>query len=539
MFRRLLSSWQVLILLLAWVYLSGLAWSNDGLWFQGDSPRHAANGLFWKDFLLSLPLSDPKGYALSYYARYPVINPVTYPPGFYLLEGALYGLVSPSPYVAKGLVLAFVLLGAFYTMAWLRRWVDPRAGWMAALLLLLPGVVKWSHAVMLNVPALALEVAALYHARRWIEAPEGSRESRHLYAAAALCLSAILTYATAGVVVFVILAWVLASGRAKLLFQPRTLLVAAGCALLLLPWAALIPTWAPSHLGQAIPRASGHIVRVSRWTFYLRELPALFGPLVLALGAVGLAAGLASRRWRREAVLLLLWISVCYTVYSLMVARSERYVLVLGPPLVILSTVAVLCLTARLGRAALPWGALAVLLAAQAGLAWRTLVPSLTGFRELVAFVEEVAPDESVFYDGYHDGVFSFYLQSRDPDYRRRVVLGSKVLYASSIFMDQKLEQFVSTPREAVEALRARSGCGWILVERGSYTRQVPAARRLREAVEGPEFQLVRSFPISGTGIERVDVYRLLGAHATPETARLPFPILGQGVQYQVKPIER
>lgn len=536
--RRLLPSWQVLILLLAWIFLWSLAWDNDGLWVQGDSPRHAANGLFWKDFLLRLPLEDPQGYALSYYARYPVINPVTYPPGFYLVEGALYGIAGPSPYVAKGLVLAFALLGAGYTMAWLRRWIDPRVGWVAALLLLLPGVVKWSHAVMLNIPAMALVIAALYHARRWIEAPEGSRESRHLYPAAALSLAAILTYATTGVVVFVILAWVLASGRARLLWAPRTLGVGAACALLLLPWMTVIPDWAPSHLALATPTAE-QITQLSNWTYYLEFLPGLFGPLVLILSAVGLAAGLASRRWRREAMFLLLWVGVCYTVFSLIVARMDRYLLVLSPALVILSALAVVRVTERPALAAVRQGALVAVLLSHAWLAWRTPVPSLAGFRELVAFIEKVAPDEPVFYDGYHDGVFSFYLQSRDPDYRRRVVLGNKVLYASAIFQDQGLEQYVSNPREAVEALRTRTGCGWVLIERGVYTEEVPAARWLRQAVERPELQLVRSFPISGRGIERVDVYRLLVPHLTPKTALLPFPILGRGVHYEVKPIER
>src|SRR5215475_2584816 len=50
---------QVMGLLLAWLYVVWLYWGNDGLWFQGDSPRHAANGLFWWDFLTSLPL-NPK-----------------------------------------------------------------------------------------------------------------------------------------------------------------------------------------------------------------------------------------------------------------------------------------------------------------------------------------------------------------------------------------------------------------------------------------------------------------------------------------------
>src|SRR5262245_58709711 len=161
-------AWQVALVLIVWAYVAALHWNNDGLWFQGDAPRHAANGLFWKNFLLSGSL-DPKGYALSYYARYPAINPTAYPPVFYILEATLFGVIRPSPYVAKGLVLVFALIAALYAIAWLRRWIAEEAGWGGGLILLLPGVVLWSHAIMLNVPALALGLAALYHARRWLE----------------------------------------------------------------------------------------------------------------------------------------------------------------------------------------------------------------------------------------------------------------------------------------------------------------------------------------------------------------------------------
>src|SRR5262249_55852428 len=175
------AAYQAVLVVAAWAYLCALHWDNDGLWYQGDAPRHAANGLFWRDYLHSLS-PDPEGYALSYYARYPVILPTAYPPVFYLLEGALFTVFEPSPYLSKALVFRFALAAALYTTAWLRRWVAEGAGWGGALLLLLPGVVRWSHGVMLNVPALALAVGALYHARRWLDAPA----SRQVYLAVTL-----------------------------------------------------------------------------------------------------------------------------------------------------------------------------------------------------------------------------------------------------------------------------------------------------------------------------------------------------------------
>jgi hypothetical protein len=88
---------------------------------------------------------------------------------FYLLEGVAFSLVGASPYVAKALVAVFALVAGIYLIAWLRRWLAPEAGWGGLLLVLQPGVITWTNAVMLNVPSLAMELGALYDTRRWID----------------------------------------------------------------------------------------------------------------------------------------------------------------------------------------------------------------------------------------------------------------------------------------------------------------------------------------------------------------------------------
>ena len=70
---RWLLYYQLALLIGAWLFVIWLHYPNDGLW-SPDASRHAANGLFWKDFLQS-PTLQIKDYALSYFARYPVIKP--------------------------------------------------------------------------------------------------------------------------------------------------------------------------------------------------------------------------------------------------------------------------------------------------------------------------------------------------------------------------------------------------------------------------------------------------------------------------------
>jgi hypothetical protein len=63
-----------------WGDLLALHLRKDDLWYQGDSLWHAANGLFWSAFLARLPV-HPLDFALTNYARYPVISPTAWPPG--------------------------------------------------------------------------------------------------------------------------------------------------------------------------------------------------------------------------------------------------------------------------------------------------------------------------------------------------------------------------------------------------------------------------------------------------------------------------
>jgi hypothetical protein len=535
---------QVILVIAAWIYLCGLHWSNDGLWFSGDAAVNAANGLFWRDYL-SGPSLDPKGFALAYYARYPAINLTTHPPAFHLLEAAMFTAFGASPYVAKGLVLGFALVASLYVTAWLRRWVAEEAGVAGALVPLLPGVVVWSHAVMLNVPALALALGTLYHSRRWLESPT----RRNAILAGASGTAVVLTYYTAGVVMPIILAWAITMHRRRLTENPGRLAVGlVGSALLVTAILTFALRWAPTQVLLTLPLPE-KLGSLDNWTYYLECSPRLIGLPLLALSASGLVAGALVRRWRRETLLLASWIGTLYLFFSLLRAREERYILLIIAPLVGLCAIAVVSATRWIGAIA-GWRrgrvraaaicALVALTLGQAGLAAQVRVPQVEGFREVVAFLEHVEPDGVYLYDGQHTGIFTVYVQFGDPGYRRRVVRGDKLLYATAIYSRWRRRQFVSSPQETIEALRERGGARWVAISIEDQAPSNDAARHLRAAVEGPEFELCRSFPIHAWGVRRVDVYRFLPPIRELEEVSLPFPILGDDDHYptyRVRPI--
>jgi hypothetical protein len=522
-----------------WIYVALLHRENDGLWYTGDAGRHAINGFFWWDFLTTAP-SDPKEFALRYYARYPTISPVSYPPLLYWLEGIGYRSIGPSPFVAKGIVQVFDLLGAVYVASWLRRWICEEAGWGGVLLLLQPGAIIWSNAVMLNIPSAALSVAALFHTRRWLECGSPSQA----YLAVALMLLTVLTYFPAILSLLVALAWLVAYGRWNILRSPSVRSGIVVILLFLLLPAFMIFRWAPLPLALSAPTLL-RILNASSWLYYASAEQQLLDRTVLVLAPLGLIATIMERNSRREVGLVLLWIGMVYVALSTISVREARYGLLIVPPLLILATIG-LRSTSRLAATIVGGEAtryfcagLAALITLGAYGAYARRIPFVEGFQPVVSLFQKQPTGGRILYEGEYDGIFTFYLRADDPNFRWAVVRASKLLYSSAVFANWRLTERVSSAADVIPIVKKQCGCAWIAIERRKGPDPVAAIGYLREALRGPEFERVASFPIESQSTRAVDVYRVLMPIDVPETLEIPFPILGNGTSFRVSPIEK
>ncbi len=282
----------------------------------------------------------------------------------------------------------------------------------------------------------------------------------------------------------------------------------------------------------------------SQWTFYLNGMANLFTLQLLALAVIGVFVGLRDEHLRKEVIVAIIWIIVCYFGFSYIMTRELRYILLIIPPIVILSIIGFISI--------LHWTAawlnkdpdyffivgMAAILMIHVSTAPRIWVSRVSGFQEVVAFFEKEAPGERIFYDGNYNGNFSFYMLSKDRHFKRGVVLGHKLLYASTITPTFNLVERVSSPNEVIEVLRKEGGCKWVAIERWGVSDQVAAARLLRQASAGPEFEFVRAFPIMARRVTWVDVYRFLPPIEKKDDIDLRFPGFGKDVVFQAKPIE-
>ena len=467
---------------------------------------------------------EPIDYALSYYARYPVIAPATYPPLFALIEGVGYRIIAPSPYVARGFVLAFAIVAGAYVMAWLRRWIDASLGWAAAFLAFVPAFVLWSNAVMLNVPATALAVASLYHFRR---ALDGS-DRKQLAFTALFLMAVALTYYPAVSVLAVLVVWAArrfwASGlhgrscanrrRGRGGRRHSTVSCRVACA----------GAYRQESADAGVPAFAGHV------DLLLASIARCCRSAGVMLGTAGCAAGLGHARWRAEALFVAAWIAVPILSMSVLPARDARYILLVAPAFIVGSAIAAACLAPRIRFAGgvSTAAALAIALAAGVWYSTHTRVPNVAGFRDVAEYLRDHAPAETVLYDGDYDGLFGFYVRVLDPGFERRLVLADKFLYddGPTTTFRWQLQSNVATADDVVRLVRTRCGCRWVAIEVGPGIRNASGSRLLREALARSDFERIRTFPISGTGQRRVDLYRVLGDVDPITTVGLRFPSL-------------
>jgi len=521
---------QALAALLALAVLVAFGWRDDGLWFLGDAPRHLLTGVFIADLLRAWP-ADPLAYALGYYARYPVIVPLVYPPGFHLLEGLAFLVLPVSPWVGKGLVVLATAAMALYAGLWARRWLAPQAGWAAALLVTMPGVMRYGNGVLLNMPAAALGLALLYHVRRWLD----TASRGHLAAAIGLAVACVLTYYPALLSVVVALVWALPARRWRLLLGWAALLLVPVIGLALLPGEL-----APAHLLRNLP-ALGKLRDAQAWLFYPRALVELAGWPLAALAAIGLVAGLRSERWRSEARQLLLGLLVVVACLLPLPPVDVRYALPALPLLVLAAMIGPLVWSARRPHSAnWTWAVPAALVPALALQSFLGPRPAaIVGHDQVAAYLAAHGRADGVLYAGGQEANLGVYLRAGDPTLQARLVLASQLLWAAEAGpgFERKMRPLVDGPQAMLDRIRSHCGCRWVAWEVRTDSKLLPGEQQLRQLLESPAFEPVASFALRSPGSPRLDLFRARFEPGPVPARDLRFPFFTDRVFPAVLPL--
>jgi 4-amino-4-deoxy-L-arabinose transferase-like glycosyltransferase len=506
---------------------------------NGDETRHVMTGVFVRDALTDLPASasDPRGYASRYYLQYPALGIIIWPPFFYLVEGVAMWAFGTSYLVARLVAYAFALVGGVYAYRLFCRTHDrPTALFALGVLGLAPLVFEYSSYVLLEVPTLALVLAAVFHFERYLS---GERARDAVLACLLAALAALTRFDGVLLLPFALLRLGF-TRRFALLFRWPVLGGLLLALLLTVPY--YLFTWKVYGSGIQHAATTGTGKQATSWldprNFYLYPsyLPAQVGWAATAAAVVGLGHALWADRKRAGVYLALA--AATYLTFAPLAEPEPRHAIYWVPAFALFAVQG-----AGLVTRIRPWlgpVACGLLLALVGGATvwslretgWQGVYVEGTD-RAAEVVLARAAGERPLLYDGQLNGAFISFVRRRDPDRKMTVVRADKLLY--SVHSDPRggYEEYAKTDAEAV-ALLHRYDPEYIVVEENQVYFETTAGDRLRRVLrEHPdEYALEEAIPFRTNypnfAANRLLVYRKVRVNPerTPVT-ELPVMAIG------------
>jgi hypothetical protein len=384
--------------------------------------------------------------------------------------------------------------------------------------------------VLLEVPALALVLAAAFHFERYL----GDARPRDAVLAGLFAALCALTRFN-GVLLLPYFLLRLACTRNLGLLARRPVLVGVALALVLtlpyylLTWREYAPGLTTGATEGTTDEATGFL-DVRNFYLYPAFVPELVGwPLTVA-AAAGLV--LSVRSDRRAAGPYLALLAATYLLCVPFAGAMSRYAIYAVPALAVFAAVALRAAWRRLGR--IPGGLLAAGVLGYAAWAGVTFGGWYLRGNEPAAVyvVANASGDRPVLIDSEFNGGFVYYVRRADPARRVGVLRGDKLLYAVLSDPGVRYEEFAKTDAEVLAALH-KYDPELIVVEEPRLVFALPAAARLRAVLRAnpDRFRLEHVVPYESNhrvfGRGRLEIWRKLDRNPAP--AAVEVPVLGLG----------
>lgn len=525
----------LLLLLLTLVAIPMLREINKGeLHLNVDETRHAMGGVFLYDFFRDLPLNWPLQYAYEYYGKYPAVSIGHWPPAFYVIEAAFFAVFGISVWVSRLAIVVFALVGALFWYKIVRCYARPELA-LASMVIYscLPAILLYEKSTMLEIPVLALSLAAIYY---WLRFLEDGRKI-YLYGVAFLSSWALLTKQTAIFLLFLFLLDWLRRRRWDLLRDKHSYFALGLSLLLVVPWywfAMLMHPQAIDQITGSYSLPDGPSL-VSILTYYPLSLPGQLGLPLLGLAVLGILVAVVSRD-NRIHMFLLVWIIACYLVYTPLSDKGPRVIMSWLLPFVFFAVYFVWRLFARWPRAGI--AALVMLGVTYYAVALAFERPYVEGCEEAARFLAQQPDSDIVFYQGTLNGDFIFFVRKFDPQ-KRRLVVREKAIVALSQITDMggknpvmRKRQMLRTAEE-VEQMFLDVGVRYMVVENRDFA---PELALTHVALRSDKFELIKKIPIRTNdhrvkGIELLIYRNKVAAAATQDELVIPMFTLPQDLR--------
>lgn len=530
-----------LLLLVALFAAHAAVYRASEPFYYNDETRHVMTGVYFRDLLADMPIGNLREYTVNYYLQYPALGLLVWPPFFYILEGLLMTVFGTSLVVPQALVGMFAAMGCAYLYLLVRQTSDAATATVATLVFgFSPLVFEYSRYVMLEVPTLALGLAATYHFVRYLDA---ERRRDIVFAAVFSALAALTRFDAVYLLPLFLLALAV-RGRWDLLRRREVWAAAALALVIVLPFYALTAReigW--FHLKQASETLSPDFppyLSLKRYFFYPSHLPAQLGWFALVPAVVGLVAGMNAARHGTAWVFYIL-LGATYATFTLMGEVDSRHTIYWLPAFSYFAAngLALIAGRLRVKGAYVPLSALVVVAMALTALARPKAY--VRGYEAAARYVLS-SNDSSPFclFVGRLNGNFIYQLRRQDPNRRLWTLRADKVIFSVLVNPEVGYAQAVQSDEDILATI-FRYDPEFIVVEEARTAETTPVENQLRAVInKHPDrFRLDRAIPVESNDAaldgKQIMVFRNLSRNSDPERhLNLNLLILRRSVQTDV-----
>lgn len=511
--------------------------SNTSLGYP-DADRFLMNGVFILDFLREMPLTRIYDFTIQYYAQYPALSIGYHPPFFPLVEALFNGVFGINAWSSRLAVLAFALVGvvAWYKLT-ARIFDHTIAFWSSLLLVTTPFVVQWGWYTMSDIPLLSMVLVTGYAFYRYTETDRPA----YLYLTALLFGMAVWTKQTAVFILVWFALYALFTGKTLVYLRRKECWLAIGIGVLLVAPLAVITVWLGKvNLAQSVGSVESNMPSRLSWhnlSLYPKLLAtAQLTPPILILSMLGLALA----AWKRDVrmVYFAMLAAATYLIFTILLAKEGRYTL---------SWIPVFCLAASLPMLYLQSKrklqiAFGVLLGAstlyQVGVSYAKTPHYATGYEDAARYVLQHSNSPTVFFDGFNNGYFTYFMRQLDPKREMYVLRGDKLLSSSAVSARTLLKIHAQTS-EDIRVILDKYAIVYVIVERDSHFK-VPIHQTLRDYLKSESFRLVKTIPVESNRSvlkgQQLLVYQYLAPQPLTATSlELDLPVVGKTIKVPMR----
>src|SRR3989338_3944701 len=512
---------------------------NTSEFLSADAAHHGMDGIFVLDFVRDHPVFNIYDYAVQYYTKYPALKIGFYPPFFAAVEALFYAIFGISVFSARLTVLFFAIIAMIYWFKLIRLIYNEKIAFYSCLLFITtPYVVEWSKTVMLEMPALAMIIVAVYCFYHYIE----RNTPGYKYYFILSTIAAVYTKQTAVFIIPLFFLYILFTKKHKRLLDKEVLLIGAALLLLVLPLAIITLKFGGTNIEQSIGdtggRGGGGFLRDI--LVYPKFLPNILTYPALILSVISF---FFIKKYFYKSILFFAWIISFYLLFTYMNVRVIRYAYFWLPPFFLFASLPLDKNRWKIKNVSFGIILFILIFCYQFYSSFSYNKPLFSGYEDAAKYILGQQTNK-VFCQGSGIAEGNFIYQIRRLDKKRRMVVyrGSKILASYAMYANKSLVEHVKN-KEEIQSLFDDYGLEFFVIEEPINVRKhgnIKAFKLLREVLRSKEYSLIKTIRLKKERSEAIGelilIYKINKETSVKrDVIHMRLPIIGTEITVPLK----